>query len=315
MPGDDIDGCHKNGAILHEKFCKKIVKLPPDFTLESYPIGNDDIDCVHAFEPAGQCIDGACVQAAAEPTCDDLEGIINFEFPGTVEGTDFDGNAVTQVDHCREDCAEVCVLGVCSTECAESEETLIELSCDSAGEIPVETSHSCYNECPPKVCGDGGCVPYGGVDQRACARDEDPTNDPYVFGRLIGKRLKGEPVDQGDWCYYSLVVSYVCDGCEDLVSSQRLYDCHQDGAECVSGVCVLPDEALKSCVETDQGIDAGTKGEFTATNVVGVTTVDDDECTGSGQLREYYCDGDDLKQDIINCAATGKTCVDGECVP
>jgi len=311
VPGDNDDYCFNKGASLLERFCKPIVQLQNG--LFSEPVAYDTIDCVHVFEPAGKCQEGACVPAAFAPTCFDLEGEANPMVAGGVETTDFDGDAGGETDACAAGCVQLC-FGVCFNICGASEEVLQEWTCDGALEMPKKKNVSCYKMDPPHICDAGACVPFGGSDQTACERSSDPDLDPYVAGQLDETKLQGEEATHPDACVGTHKVrQFACGGADGKTPQPQDYDCTQDGALCVGGICVVADESLESCDEQDDvGIDPATKGSFVATNVVGVQSSGGDKCQ-AGLLIEYFCDGDTLDNDFIDCGDYGQSCVDGAC--
>ncbi|MBI2044613.1 S8 family serine peptidase [Candidatus Pacearchaeota archaeon] len=86
------------------------------------------------------------------------------------------------------------------------------------------------------------------------------------------------------------------------------YDVNTQGA----GRLDILNSLLTSCTDTDGGINYNTKGAVTITNSSG-TFGYQDICLLKNNLREAYCDGNNLAYSTYSCPSSGKVCSDGVC--
>ncbi|MFA6530179.1 MAG: hypothetical protein WCT31_00475, partial [Candidatus Micrarchaeia archaeon] len=86
------------------------------------------------------------------------------------------------------------------------------------------------------------------------------------------------------------------------------------GYECKNGVCVNNAPVI-TCTETDSGNDIYNPGITTVTND-GRATHETDVCADSTHLKEYYCDGTEIKVNAIRGieCPSGFVCSEGACI-
>jgi hypothetical protein len=103
--------------------------------------------------------------------------------------------------------------------------------------------------------------------------------------------------------------------CDGKKWNSKEYSCVKDGASCVEGKCVNPDENKKKCTEYgDVGINYELKGGIDYTTEYGFIDSREDYCVNEYLLIEYYCEGKENKfTDTYSCNTLGKKCVYGAC--
>ena len=296
-----------------------------DNSVVEYYCANNEINSIVSGCPDDySCSDGACVLTV----CEDTEDGRDVSVAGTVTKdnksyTDycFDSEQVVEY-YCKDDgevastyisCSSgyVCSGGVCtaSTGCIDSDlgqekytkgtiskgttsyedycfdgDTVKEYYC-SGGEIYWN-----YLDCLSGYgCSNGRCV-YTGLE----CDDTDDGQDRYEKGTVTGD---GDTYT--DYCLDDDTVrEYYCSG--DEVSYKSL-GC-PSGYECSDGKCI---SAI--CSDSD-GNDVYIYGHVTK----GASTYND-YCLDSTNVREYWCDGNDVESTTYECPG-GYVCSSGKCV-
>jgi hypothetical protein len=142
-------------------------------------------------------------------------------------------------------------------------------------------------------CPSGYACSVGQCEKVPC-QDSDGGKDKAVKGTVTapGKSL-------GDECVgTSAVKEYYCSG-NDAASEE--IQCGS-GMQCASGACV---EA--PCSDSDGGKIAATAGTTRKGN-----DSYPDTCSGSANVKEYYCDSNTVRYETVACQS-GFTCKDGAC--
>ena len=104
--------------------------------------------------------------------------------------------------------------------------------------------------------------------------------------------------------------------CEGDIFIQDIIDCGE-GYVCREGKCVIGDESMPICIDTDGGKDENIKGSLSSAGGSGEDSCYmnggmGDECSGVGcGVYEYYCDGELRAWEEIGCP---NGCRDGACV-
>ncbi|MEM4215839.1 MAG: hypothetical protein QXD51_02015 [Candidatus Anstonellales archaeon] len=169
--------------------------------------------------------------------------------------------------------------------------TLVEYYCEGT-EIKKET-FKCEYGCENGACTRQGCT------------ETDKGDDPYTYGIVYFGNVKYE-----DFCEKTILTEYYCEG---STVKNKTYRCE---GMCERGQCIK-----QTCTETDKGRDYETKGQTTG-YLDGVYGLYIDYCTETTgymaarippKLVEYYCDGNVVKKETVECEA-GKVCSDGKCV-
>jgi hypothetical protein len=156
------------------------------------------------------------------------------------------------------------------------------------------------NECPAGYgCTLGACV----VQEFVCT-ETDGGKDLLVKGNTIVSKGIHTSFNKIDECIeVGTIEENYC--LENGTAATEELDCGT-GFKCVNGKCIESD-----CSETDGGKDIYNFG--TATDVADEEF--EDECIDDHKIREYYCFGDDVRDDDIPCGA-GYICnsSEDECV-
>jgi hypothetical protein len=156
---------------------------------------------------------------------------------------------------------------------------------------------SINHECLPGYgCSDGQCNPLA----FSCT-ETDSGNDTSLRGKTVVVRGLATLSEDSDICIDDQEIrEYYCimNGSSDYSE----FPC-ESGKKCMDGRCVRSD-----CTETDDGRDiyhAGTTVRDDASN--------EDSCMDFHTVREYYCYGDEMRDDDISCGK-GYICNEGKCV-
>jgi hypothetical protein len=152
------------------------------------------------------------------------------------------------------------------------------------------SAESEIHQCEPgERCENGKCVKA----EKSCT-DSDEGNDIYKKGKITAGTIIN-PIERTDSCVDDDTVrEYYCVG-DDYTSETK--DCPSDYV-CDNGKC----EA--KCVDSD-GTDQTTKGTVTKGSETHT-----DYCVSSDDVKEYTCDGNDVKSQTIQCYYQ---CYDGAC--
>ncbi|MBT4540559.1 hypothetical protein HOC35_03525 [Candidatus Woesearchaeota archaeon] len=286
---------YPNQAVLTEYYClNPIYKL--DNGLFPYPALKKELDCTILD---AKCENGACVPIDNNQlSCQDLEGDSDPWTYGEVLYTSIDGEDFVLQD-----------------ECYNNNEKVNDYYCED--EQLADSSH--YN-CVymNALCQDGACVE---VDEQNTCQDNQPENDPFVYGTLEFHKFTGETDYYGDGCSFDRheVFEDYCNG--EGVPDQISYDCTQDENEfgaslCVEGACVYPNPDLMVCDEVwDEGLDYYNKGKVESVSMHGVKDKNVDTCIpGNNLLIEYFCVDEELHMtEPYDCGLEGMTCYNGRC--
>ncbi|MBI5392397.1 hypothetical protein HZA96_00885 [Candidatus Woesearchaeota archaeon] len=204
-----------------------------------------------------------------------------------------------------------------SEEMSDFEKWLKDLYGDYVPEEPTYYDCSYYSTADQAyACIDGKCI---GIDEsqnkEACVGPKETEIDAYQKNKITYTTILGDKQEeQSDWCidYGDKVINVFCN--EKKLNTKE-YSCVKDGAACVDGKCVMPDESKKKCVEKyDIGIAYETLGIIEYTTEYDQSDVRGDYCINGDQLIEYYCEGKQNKfTDPFSCNSLGKKCVDGSC--
>lgn len=138
------------------------------------------------------------------------------------------------------------------------------------------------------MCKDGACV------DTPCF-DTDNGQDLSLAGTVQYRDVQYKDACTSD----GKVTEYFCDASG---MQQAVLSCAQ-GYECSEGKCVQKE----ACTDSDGGKNAGKGG---TTSFGGI--VRNDYCVGATSVVEYYCDGNEIKLQQIQCAS-GESCIDGVC--
>ena len=175
---------------------------------------------------------------------------------------------------------------------------------DSCVEFKVVKDYYCKdnglesinNECPPGY----GCLQGACEKQEFVCTETDGGRDLYKKGNTIvtkGIQTSFNKIDECD--DLGTVIEHYCT-LNGTAETESVY-CGS-GYKCVSGRCIESD-----CTETDGGRDIYNGGSTTG---VDDETFDDD-CLDDHKLREYFCFGDDVDSDDIQCG-DGYICNENE---
>lgn len=150
----------------------------------------------------------------------------------------------------------------------------------------------------------------------AACTDDDGGKVPTVSGKT---RWGTPTITKLDSCAdKSTVTEWYCAvskaaGMEAVGNSVNM-SCGQ-GYECKAGACVEKPPEI-TCTETDSGNDVYAQGTTTLETEGKKTQSETDYCSDSTHIKEYYCDGTELKvnhQHGLLCPS-GYSCLDGACV-
>ncbi len=150
------------------------------------------------------------------------------------------------------------------------------------------------------MCIDGECVDLEPIIDDRCIGPIEPSIAEQNVVKILGSNYTDSCVD------FNTVKSYYCK--DNNVTAANL-NC-ESGYRCDQGVCV---ELENGCTETDEGKDIFTKGQTTGFLGLATTLKEWDECEDEGSIKEYYCDLDEAKSEILYCGS-GFKCANGKCV-
>jgi hypothetical protein len=179
--------------------------------------------------------------------------------------------------------------------CADSTR-LIEYYC-TGSEIANETV-GCQNG---YECSIGKCVV---VPTKPNCTDSDKGMDRYTAGVVS---YAGD--EYSDYCtIVDTVKEYYCANSTKTVSD-TLLNCPL-GFECQGGKC---NEMPSLCSETDSGRDVKKKGSTKIMKGYATMDIQTDECHDNHVLREYFCTGNAIANELINCGSNS-ICSDDTCI-
>ncbi|MBT4823927.1 hypothetical protein HN695_01000 [Candidatus Woesearchaeota archaeon] len=130
--------------------------------------------------------------------------------------------------------------------------------------------------------------------------------------------------DANNWFFFSggsddgpYMIDYGCDG-NDI--TYELIDCTEQGKTCYEGMCVEEDPALEQCIDNAGGEeiepdDPFLEGYTEYYNAFGIEEGHWDYCKNDEKVKEFYCVGDAIVYDTIDCTDYGMLCNDmtGSC--
>ncbi|MEM2949302.1 MAG: hypothetical protein QXT05_02810 [Candidatus Bilamarchaeaceae archaeon] len=151
--------------------------------------------------------------------------------------------------------------------------------------------NSIVSPCAPSyACKDGACV-------AVLCEDTESGRTTTVAGTV-----RSDNKSYTDYCSDSKTVfEYYCTEGGQVASITIRCDL---GYVCSNGTCILSAE----CTDSDFGQDRHTRGTVTK----GAATYTD-YCSDSDTVREYYCSGDNVYWNYLDCPS-GYTCSDGRCI-
>ncbi|MFH1222156.1 MAG: Kazal-type serine protease inhibitor [Candidatus Micrarchaeota archaeon] len=313
--GKRYDDYCANDKQLIEYYCENSQSTEPS---------RDMLDCpdVSVINDAA-CVDGKCTAAV----CSDSDGGKDLTKQGVAtkgssRSTDScSGKSVVEyycennkINNFTTQCASgyECVDGACAQRCTitaangtysiyakDTATKGTDAKTDVCKDSATVVDYYCLNNqltnqttlCPANYyCVNGACV------SNAC-RDSDHSNDPYTSGTV----QKGT-VSYLDYCSDSYTVhEYYCDSGNNVQTN--FYACPSSYI-CSDGRCV-PRNTY--CYDSDNGQDRYEKGQVEKDG-----GVNNDYCTDSNYVREYYCDNNDVRYLDLRCE-NGYTCSDGYC--
>ncbi|MEW6748264.1 MAG: Kazal-type serine protease inhibitor family protein [Candidatus Micrarchaeota archaeon] len=143
----------------------------------------------------------------------------------------------------------------------------------------------------------------------ACVESQPQTVGDCQDSDLKDYKKKGTATASGE--------SYQ-DSCMDSKNVKEYYclegEVRSETVACASGYSCQEGACMKSgqiCIDTDEGYTIGQGGRITLTiNLVSGEYLD--KCLPDGRLREYYCEGNEMFYDELDCPA-GTRCVEAAC--
>ncbi len=156
---------------------------------------------------------------------------------------------------------------------------------------------SINHECDPGYgCTNGTCTHLALICIASVA-----ANDTSIRGKTSVSRGMGTMFEDFDTCMdLQILRKYYC--LENGSDAYTEASCGS-GKKCMDGRCVR-----STCTETDAGIDIYHAGTTTVS-----TRSNEDDCTDTNTIREYYCYGDNVLSEEIECGS-GYVCDNGACV-
>ena len=286
---------------------------------EYYCLGGEvkygSVDCGSGY----YCSNGACKEEECIETDDGIDG---DEYGTVRKGSDeyedycYDSDTVMEyycddgdVESIRVDCDEdeVCDDGECVEEryCTDTDGGINGDERGTAEDADETRTDYCINsrtveeyycdgnevedieiECGDEYsCDDGECV-------ETCS-DTDGGKNRYTKGTITSGGDSGT-----DYCVgTNIVMEYYC---KDGEAALEAMQCDEEGAyECDGGRCV------PACSDSDGGIEVETAGEASFGE-----DAYPDECTGSHNIKEYYCAHDGVRYKILECPLGKHWCYD-----
>lgn len=320
--GDTCVGIHQFN--IWEKYCKTptiVNGVATDL------IGIQSISCTEAFLQNGQgipgiCQSGVCVPADRYGICQDTEsgnstlenGTVTYSAPQPAGANGYDPNLIFPLQSVRDTCINL--------------NNLREEYCDpTQPNQHVTGSRSCNTpETPGFICdaAQGICVPGG-----TCTCSLKTQDGTVVTSNLINRvetvtsSCTNTPAEsKTDSCYVGNSTTIFQHSCNPngTIFTDTL-NCNDFGPNygCHSGLCVPPDENLKTCTDTDaQGVpDYVNYGTLSQTDAYGNQRASViEQCDSDGiHLNEWYC-GTDKSAIPLNfdCSSIQKVCKNGACV-
>ena len=256
--------------------------------------------------------------------CSDSDGGLNYVVKGTVRA--INGTNVTySTDYCL----------------PWGDNTLGEYYCSNG--IAREQYYTCENLGPNYICTNGRCATNGTTNQTP-TRFKSPTNPPIRmvntttcniwavpsqgigpftsnisarFGNVTDQfpftaTLKCNSNDAGICIPVWLndqIISRLCN--YPQVNIQTIFTASASGAGATCTTSVFDNPRPQTCVDTDGGRNYGVRG-ITYTNYTQNYT---DTCQDNLKLREYWCSGNYVANEIVICRNVGfKKCSLGRCI-
>ncbi len=253
----------------------------------------------------GACVDSGEETGAGKPADGEL---VKKCHEGHVYLFDDEGNLVEKLQYCEHGCENA----TCIEEGDEAEGELI--CCESFG-YGAEMVKCCETyewttaeECavPEAFVGGGKQVVDDSYCEETCYESDEGYNVYKAGVAEAGEqRLEDHCNDDG-----TLTEKY----CEGGEIKAKTVPC-PGGYKCIEGACVL----LYDCTDTDdshnEGINYYIQGTVERLDKGVVTATHTDYCgtegVEAGSVREYYCEGNNIKSKLYKCAYG---CVEGACL-
>jgi hypothetical protein len=237
-----------------------------EFFCDSGQIANLTIPC----GGGKKCDSGACVPYTAPPAQNQTNTTIPSGCIGPpVSDTSVSGNVSNNGTIFKDVCVDF--------------KTVKDYFCQE-GSLKSE-NHECE---PGYGCNLGRCEL-----QLPICTDSDNGNDTSVRGTTMVVKGMATIFKETDSCLdQGTITEYAC--LANNSASTEEIRC-QSGTKCFDGRCIR-----SKCSETDDGIDITHKGETTSI-VSGSKVTETDTCADPKNIREYYCYGDEIRDDVLSC--------------
>lgn len=294
-------------------------------------------DCTTYATEGKKCYQGECLtEDLSLVKCEDIV-LPKAEVPVAVETseTPTEPQPETQEAQPEEDNKDPFVAGITLytnsfgdedgyNDYCENEELLKESYCD--GNTPQEELINCADY--GMKCNDGKCVmpdeslkscvvnDEGGEWQNVEYINEFGYFDYYFNDCIEEKDIENIPNVGYNSQETDILLNYNCDG-NNL--AYEVINCKDEGKVCYQGNCLLKDESLKTCTNDPAESapdDPFVEGFTIYTNEFGFEEQQGDDCydgndfQAGNTLYETYCEGNEVKEKIIDCAEYGMKCND-----
>ncbi len=252
------------------------------------------------------CQNGACVKVDKENQCIDNDPENDPFIAGNVDFVKFNGVIDPHLD-----------------DCTSADKTqLRQYYCINDKSPPQQLISDCTqykNEFGPALCSNGKCT-YPDPSLKKCIETYDNGLDYYKFGGIQSTNEYAEFYEGGDYCINDKqLIEFFCS--ENDLQMAPPYDCSLEGNKvCKNGACVVKDDSLKSCTFNGQQYEY--TDEFgqnhyesqTACSFNNNEPYEKASSQSTDYLINYFCDGKELGNSIIDCTKINKKCFNGECM-